>query len=149
MLSHIKCFCSQAKLRQMSQCRALQLIATYAGKRLHALEMLVYVALLFTVHVTVTVPALTKKFPKNKNYTEDFFFLAFSSECEKEKKNKPKHLCYNLCHLKLQWISVYFPPKGLTLTILFLKIPLLQSLGSSLTQHTHKNIGAWPAPAAR
>lgn len=27
------------------------------------------------------------------------------------KKNKPKHLCYNLCHLKLQWISVYFSPK--------------------------------------
>lgn len=73
---------------------------------------------------------------KTKNHTDDFC-LAFSSECEKDGKNKPKHLCYNLCHLKLQWISVYFPPKGLALTILFLKIPLLQSLGSSLTQCTH------------
>lgn len=69
---------------------------------------------------------------KHKNHTEDFFFL-LSPQNVWRKKN---HLCYNLCHLKLQWISVYFPPKGLALTI-FLKIPLLQSLGSSLTQHTH------------
>lgn len=64
MLSHSKYFCSQAKLREMSQCRALQLIATEAGKGLHALEMLFCVALLLTVHVTVMVPALTKKNPK-------------------------------------------------------------------------------------
>lgn len=121
----------------MSQGRALQLIATDPGKGLHALEMLFCVALLFTVRVTVTVPALTKKTKPNQKTTRMIFFLAFSSECAKEGKNKPKHLCYNLCHLKLQWISVYFPPKGLALTILFLKIPLLQSLGSSLTQRTH------------
>lgn len=104
--------------------------------------MLVCVALLFTVHVTIVVPALTKKKnkpPQNPKITQKIIFPCFllrMCEGKKETNLNTVFRCYNLCHLKLQWISVYLPPKGLSLTILFLKIPLLQSLGSSLTQHT-------------
>lgn len=86
---------------------------------------------------------LQKKPQKIKTTQKIFFFPCFLLRmCEGKKKikkqpTKSKHLCYNLHYLKLQWISVYLPPKGLSLTILFLKIPLLRSLGSSLTQHTH------------
>lgn len=93
---------------------------------------------------------LPKKPQKPK--TTQMFFLAFSSECVKEKKETNLNTvfrCYNLCHLKLQRISAYLPPKGLSLTILFLKIPLLQSLGSSLTQHVHTKYSSLAHPCCK
>lgn len=52
-----------------------------------------------------------------------FFFCLLVRMCKGKKNPTPNASCYNLYHLELQWISVYFSPKGLTLIILFLKIP--------------------------
>lgn len=46
-----------------SECSTLQLVATDAGKGLRAMEMTACVTLLVTVHVTLVVPAPTKKNP--------------------------------------------------------------------------------------
>lgn len=124
------CFRSQAEPGKVSQCSALQLVETDAGKGLCAMEMMLCVALLFIVHVTLVVPALTKT-----NTWRNFFFFACSSERVKGKNPTSNTSCYSLHHLELQWISAYFSPKGLVLIILFLKNPLLQSLGSSLVEH--------------
>lgn len=76
----------------MSHGRALQLIATDAGKGLHALEMLFCVALLFTVRVTVMVPALTKK-TKTKQKTTLMIFALLSPQNVRRKEKTSPNTC--------------------------------------------------------
>ena len=80
------CFHSWAEPGKVSQCSALQLVATDAGKELRAMEMRLCVALLFTVHITLVVPALTKK-----NTRRDFFSCLLLRTCE-GKKTQPQRL---------------------------------------------------------
>lgn len=139
------CFRSQAEPGKVSQCSALQLVETDAGKGLCAMEMMLCVALLFIVHVTLVVPALTKT-----NTWRNFFFCLLLRTCEGKKPNL-KHFLLQLTSFRAAVdFSVLFPKRiSFDNPVPEKPSPAVSGKLTGRARVRTQNTGAWHIHAAR